>query len=215
MAVEALPAAGAVTEEVLERIAGELATEGWSVVSGFLSPERIETLASESLELWHGGEFRPSGVGRGESWQRRPEIRGDHVLWIDEIERTPAQERYWLELERLRRAINQRLFLGLFGFEGHLAIYPPGSFYRRHLDQFHEARHRVVSTILYLNQDWTEGDGGELRLYLPDGTGGEIAHDVAPAGGTLVAFLSDTFEHEVLPARRERMSLTGWFHRRD
>jgi SM-20-related protein len=37
---------------------------------------------------------------------------------------------------------------------------------------------------------------------------------VLPQGGRLVAFLSDRFEHEVLPARRERMSFTGWFRRR-
>jgi hypothetical protein len=29
-----------------------------------------------------------------------------------------------------------------------------------------------------------------------------------------VAFVSDRFEHEVLPGRRERMSFTGWFRRR-
>ena len=34
-----------------------------------------------------------------------------------------------------------------------------------------------------------------------------------PEGGTLVCFLSDRFHHEVLPARRERLSITGWFTR--
>jgi SM-20-related protein len=38
--------------------------------------------------------------------------------------------------------------------------------------------------------------------------------DVLPEGGTLVAFLSERFQHEVLPARRERLALTGWFRRR-
>ena len=32
--------------------------------------------------------------------------------------------------------------------------------------------------------------------------------------GTFVAFLSADFEHEVLPARRERLALAGWFRRR-
>ena len=35
-----------------------------------------------------------------------------------------------------------------------------------------------------------------------------------PAGGTLVAFLSDRVEHEVLPARRDRIAVSGWFRRR-
>jgi hypothetical protein len=40
-----------------------------------------------------------------------------------------------------------------------------------------------------------------------------IVDDMA-RGGTLVVFLSDRFPHEVLPARRERLSLAGWFRRR-
>jgi SM-20-related protein len=95
-----------------------------------------------------------------------------------------------------------------------MALYPPGSFYRKHLDQFRGATHRKVSAILYLNPDWSPADGGELRLYLaPSGEGDHL--DIAPLGGTLVTFLSDRFHHEVLPTRRERRSLTGWFRVRE
>ncbi|WP_255856521.1 2OG-Fe(II) oxygenase [Marinobacterium rhizophilum] len=34
---------------------------------------------------------------------------------------------------------------------------------------------------------------------------------VEPCYGTLVVFLSDRFPHEVLPARRQRLSLAGWY----
>ncbi|MBS0393650.1 MAG: 2OG-Fe(II) oxygenase, partial [Proteobacteria bacterium] len=68
---------------------------------------------------------------------------------------------------------------------------------------------RVVSVVLYLNPGWQSGDGGELVLAADDGE-----HVVEPRGGTLLAFLSERFEHEVRPARRERRSLTGWFRRR-
>ncbi len=40
------------------------------------------------------------------------------------------------------------------------------------------------------------------------------AIDVMPQAGTFVAFLAADFDHEVLPARRERASLTGWLRRR-
>jgi SM-20-related protein len=40
------------------------------------------------------------------------------------------------------------------------------------------------------------------------------AYDVQPTGGCLVVFLSGEVPHEVLPATRERLSLTGWFRRR-
>ena len=46
-----------------------------------------------------------------------------------------------------------------------------------------------------------------LRIH----TGGGASQDVLPQGGRLVAFLSDRFEHEVLPARRDRLSFTGWY----
>ena len=49
------------------------------------------------------------------------------------------------------------------------------------------------------------GDGGELVLYGASGV--EI---VAPTFGTTVIFPSSELEHEVLPARRERYSVTGW-----
>jgi SM-20-related protein len=65
--------------------------------------------------------------------------------------------------------------------------------------------------ILYLNEDWRRDDGGLLRFWPEENA---EALDIVPVGGTLVTFLSDRFWHEVLPARRERLSLTGWFRRR-
>ncbi len=71
----------------------------------------------------------------------------------------------------------------------------------------------MISCILYLNPDWTPEDGGLLRIYPPDATD-EAGIDVVPHAGTFVCFLSDRIPHEVLPARRERFSLTGWMHRK-
>jgi SM-20-related protein len=62
---------------------------------------------------------------------------------------------------------------------------------------------------MYLNENWALADGGALRIY-----DGKRVRDVLPVAGTLVCFLSDRFEHEVLPATRERLSLSGWFRRR-
>jgi SM-20-related protein len=39
---------------------------------------------------------------------------------------------------------------------------------------------------------------------------GHESKDVLPVAGRLVCFRSDLLEHEVLPATRERLSLTGW-----
>jgi SM-20-related protein len=196
-----------------ERIARELATLGWSVCPAFLDTEALRDLSDDCRALWERGAFRHARVGVGTTKELRPEIRTDHVRWIDEETSTPVQRRYLGELESLRQAINRHTYLGLFGFEGHLTVYPPGTFYRRHLDQFRGVHHRVVSVVLYLNIDWDESAGGSLRLFPPEaGPDGHV--DVAPIGGTLVAFLSAHFEHEVLPATRDRMSITGWFRTR-
>jgi SM-20-related protein len=98
----------------------------------------------------------------------------------------------------------------VFDLELHWALYPPGAHYARHCDRLRGSRARVVSLVLYLNESWRRRDGGALRLYLDANT----TRDVVPRAGTLVAFLSDRFEHEVLPARRERLSVTGWLRRR-
>lgn len=113
-------------------------------------------------------------------------------------------------MDGLRQAINQGLFLGLEDFECHFALYPPGAFYKRHLDRFRDDDRRMVSAVLYLNEGWQPEDGGQLRMFLD----GDREHDVQPRAGTLVVFLSGDVPHEVLPAGRERLSLTGWFRRR-
>jgi SM-20-related protein len=101
--------------------------------------------------------------------------------------------------------VNQSLFLSLKDCEVHQTIYPIGSFYKRHLDQFKKDDHRKLSVICYLNKEWKEADGGQLRMFI-----GTESRDILPLAGRLVCFRSDLLEHEVLPATRERLSLTGW-----
>lgn len=185
---------------------------GWSVTPDFLSPPIVAGLAAETRDAWREGRFRHAGVGRGEGLEVRPEIRSDRVLWLPDSA-SGLVGRYQGMIESLRQAINRELCLGLFGFEGHFAVYPPGAFYRKHLDQFRGIGERTVTTVLYLNEGWDEEDGGQLRLYVDPQDETRFV-DVAPIGGRLVTFLSARFLHEVLPARRERLSITGWFKRR-
>lgn len=81
-----------------------------------------------------------------------------------------------------------------------------GAFYRRHLDRFHKDDSRLVSFVLYLNQDWKAADGGRLRIYQED------SHtDIDPVRGTMVCFMSRESEHEVMESFASRYSFTGWF----
>ena len=152
---------------------------------------------------------RRQASGRAGARTQRSDVRGDRIAWLDEACDAPAERAVadWLEAVRLR--CNRDLMLGLADIEAHYAIYPPGARYARHRDRFRDDDARVLSCVLYLNDGWTAGDGGALRLYTPAG-----AIDVTPLGGTFVAFLSADFEHEVLPASRERLALAGWFRRR-
>ena len=98
---------------------------------------------------------------------------------------------------------------GLFGSaSAHVVreyqVAPAGAGYKRHRDRFQGSNSRVLSLVTYLNDDWQDADGGALRLYLPEGT-----VDVLPQACMSVCFLSET-EHEVLPAKRERLSIAAW-----
>ena len=194
-------------------IADSLAESGWVVVPNFLSDELSRALQAEARQLCSAAEFRPAGVGKGESWKLVPEIRDDKVHWLNEPF-SATQAAYLAELEQLRQAINQTLFLGLWDYEGHYALYGPGSHYSRHVDQFANTSQRTVTAIVYLNDDWQLEDGGQLRIYL-NGEEAEPFEDVLPERGTLACFLSAGFYHEVLPAGRERLSVTGWFRTRE
>jgi SM-20-related protein len=189
-----------------EAIADAIAGPGWIVLPDFLPADALAEL--QNLACARQAQFVAAGVGREAAHQVRQEIRGDAVLWVenDDVEMSAANQR----MADLQQALNRELYLGLAELEWHFARYPVGSFYRRHLDQHRDQDTRVVTIVLYLNQDWTDADGGQLRIYLDD----ENHIDVTPHGGTLVVFLSNRFEHEVLPAQRERLSLTGWYRRR-
>jgi len=165
------------------------------VLPGFISPEQTALLAAECQSLWQHEAFRHARVGHGASLSLEPAIRSDRVHWIDSLQPTSLQAAYLAQTEVIRQLINRRLYLCLDAFECHFALYPVGSFYKRHRDRFADSSRRTVTCILYLNNSWQAEDGGALRIYL---TAGEVPfEDVEPQGGTLVLFLSDAFEHEL------------------
>lgn len=190
-------------------IADALAEHGWSVTDSVLPVEVLHDLERRCRSLWDSEALRPAAIGRAGDQQVLPEVRGDHIRWLDDCSPDAAQSAYVEAMSTLRHTLNRTLLLGLDSYEAYYALYPPGAGYRRHLDRFKDNPLRTVSAVLYLNSRWQPGDGGELRLHLP---GGSV--DVAPRAGTLAVFMSDSILHEVLLARRDRASLVGWFRRR-
>lgn len=188
---------------------------GWACVPGFLSDTEARELSRQGRADWEDGEFRQAGVGRGAERVVREDLRRDYVRWLEPESGTPAEECYLARLDALREAINRETFLGLFAFEGHFAIYPPGGFYKAHLDRHRGTMDRIVTVILYLNDGWQPEDGGQLKLWTTPGDRQGETVTIDPTLGTLVAFLSGDHWHEVLPAHRERKSITGWFRVRE
>lgn len=189
----------------LEPLLTGLAQQGFGMIEDFLAPLAVHALASEFQGLLAQGKARPAGLGAGR--QRDHRRRGDEIWWLDPARLSPSQAHYWNAVTTLRVALNQALFLNLTETESHFACYAPGAVYARHVDVTGEGCPRVLSCSLYLNDHWSAGYGGALRLYAPEGP-----REILPRGGRLVVFDS-MLEHEVLPATRPRLSLTGWFRR--
>jgi len=185
-----------------------LAGPGYGIDAAFVDAALLSALRAAVARREAAGGFRAAAVGAGGNRAVRPDIRGDRTCWLIDTE-CEAESALLERFEALRVALNRTLMLGLSDLECHYAIYAPGRRYARHLDRSPQGAERVVSVVLYLNEDWRDGDGGELVIATD---GGEVR--VTPQGGTLAAFLSQRFEHEVRAARRERISLTGWFRRR-
>lgn len=188
----------------------QLAEEGWTIYPDFLTPDETRSLREELTTLYEQGKFRKAGIGKGSSFQIRTEIRSDHVHWLEPDHLTDIQKIYWKKIEALRLLFNKEFYLGLKSFEAHFAQYPPGAFYKKHIDQFAQVSYRIISCILYLNPDWKASYGGQLKIYLPDGQGNEKTIEIIPKAGTLVCFKSADIPHEVLPTKKERVSITGW-----
>lgn len=188
-----------------DEIAAALATQGYIVLEQCLPMAMTYGLIAHLASV--ESTLRQAGVGRNQDYQLNQTIRRDKIQWLEPD--VPVVSDFLLWMDALRIALNERLFLGLFDFESHFAIYEPGAFYHKHYDAFHGASGRKLSTVLYLNEAWDNTKGGELVLY--DGTGDKVVESIEPICGRMVIFLSEEFPHEVRVAYAKRQSIAGWF----
>ena len=168
--------------------------------------DRLTTELRKNLEVLNQrDELSPAGTGLGVSKVYDMQVRSDKIYWIDKSSTNEFELEFIDKVEAFISYLNSTCYTGINDYEFHYAIYEPGSFYKRHLDQFRNNSARKFSFITYLNDDWQETDGGHLVIYPGDKT-----EKITPLGGRTVFFKSDELEHEVNPANRTRMSLTGW-----
>lgn len=98
------------------------------------------------------------------------------------------------------------------------ATYRPGAEYHAHLDSYGGTdNQRMLTIILYLNDDWRPGDGGELRVHRSTSQNGSRSEidvdrfvDVEPLSGRVVVWRSREVYHAVREPKKQRWAMTLW-----
>lgn len=182
----------------------ELAENDFVIIDNLLNSKDLSIIQSHFDNLIEADALQKAGISSQKVIQK--DVRGDFVHWIRSEEEINQLNVFFQKANMIHEILNRYCFLSISDKEFHFALYPEGTFYERHLDQFNERNNRMISAVLYLNEEWKDGDGGELRIFKNNQ---EI--DIAPVSNRLALFKSDCIEHEVLITSKPRRSLTGWF----
>jgi len=188
----------------------DLETQGWALADDLLPAALTMRLSLASRQAWRQGLFKPAQIGAPGQPLLAPGIRGDEIHWLERDSTAPGWAEFQFWAAGLQQQLNRCFFIGLRRAEFHFARYDSGHGYKKHMDQHRGQPHRRISLVLYLNRRWTDTNGGELCLYAPTDHKQEIKR-IQPRFGRIVVFRSDLIPHAVLPASRQRWSLTGWF----
>ncbi|MDC6387962.1 2OG-Fe(II) oxygenase [Maribacter sp. PR1] len=200
---------------LFEKLIADILRDGYSILDDFFPISTIDGLRSDLLFKYEDDLFKKAAIGNRINEVIKTEVRGDFILWMDEKSVNKTQESFFSRINDLSNYLNKTCFLGILKKEFHYAVYPEGKFYKRHLDTFQNDDCRRLSVVCYLNEnDWLPEHGGELVLYLKDEKGLEFEKTVFPLPARAVIFESQKIEHEVKPAKRERLSITGWLKTR-
>jgi len=188
-------------ENLYEHISDALVNDGYVVMDDALNAVTSAALLQEAKAEQN---YKTAGVSTASAVDKNR--RRDKIHWLDATGEATAE--YLSFAKGLQEYLNRHLYLGLRYYEAHFARYERGDFYEKHLDAFKSSKNRVVTTVYYLNDDWSEADGGELVMY--DKEADELQR-LLPKANRLVVFMSEDFPHEVLPANKTRYSIAGWF----
>ncbi len=197
-----------------EQIISDLIEKKYSVIDQFFDEAEVNLLRKSLLEKYEEDNFKKAAIGNRTNEIIEKTIRGDFILWIDESNTGEAENIFFRKVNSLTEYLNRTCFMGILTKEFHYALYPKGTFYKRHLDTFQNDGRRKLSLVCYLNEeDWKPENGGELKIYF-DANGKEEEVNLYPFPGRLVIFESQELEHEVKPVEVPRLSITGWLKTR-
>lgn len=192
-------------EELFEKAIGRVIDSGYAVCDYFIEDKLVKGLRHNLKTLFNNDDLKLAGIGKWDHFQKDRSIRNDRIHWISDQSENTFEKEFLRLVDQFVNYLNSTCFTGIKTYEFHYALYQKGAFYKKHIDQFTNDIGRKYTMIFYLNEDWKGGDGGELVLYFANS---EVK--ILPVAGRLVFFESHKIEHEVKPAKRERMSVTGW-----
>ncbi|MEY2702055.1 MAG: hypothetical protein RLY43_688 [Bacteroidota bacterium] len=176
------------------------------VVDHFFTSDEVNTLRKGLDDAFAATQFKKSAIGNKIDEKIIEAVRGDYILWLDEAHQTASSAVFFSKVQDFVAYLNATCFLGISTKEFHYAVYPEGTFYKRHLDVFQNDKRRRLSLVCYLNdENWLPEYGGALVIYKDN-----EAITIYPEKGRVVIFDSQKLEHEVMPVKRERFSITGW-----
>ncbi|KAG2186959.1 hypothetical protein INT44_003187 [Umbelopsis vinacea] len=174
----------------------------------------------EAAIMKDNGEFQPAQQYRkeGDDMFRDETARDDQTVWLDAAIDYGHESKQ--HLNQVLGMISQGLLQDLSKIihlngkvEYQLDYYhPQNARYERHRDAFpvsdrEDFTQRRVTAIVYLNPDWVQGDGGELRIF---GKNDEADQDIAPIASRMVVYLSGVADHAVIATSQDRYALTAW-----
>ena len=193
-----------------ELLSHNLYTHGFHVIDDFMIKEHCKSLRRLAEEMHQEGLFKSAKIGSNSDAHQNNTIRTDEIYWLEEDSVEPAVHSYLKQTIDIIKMLNQSLFLSLVEFETHFAAYQPGSFYKKHIDQFASKKTRKISCVYYLNELWQEEFGGQLKIYDKDH---QLIQTVLPIENRFICFNSE-LPHEVCVTQQPRYSIAGWMKTR-
>ena len=181
----------------VDQILDDLDQHGFAIIDDAYSNDYVHQLIEECTSNLN--RFREAAIQNGVI----SKIRSDHILWLNP--ELVISNHHVQALYSLGQELNRAFYLGIRDVEAHFACYNAGEFYALHRDNPQGKNGRMISTVYYLHEDWQDDWGGELHLQDKN----DIWHVLQPKPNRIALFQSDLL-HEVLEAKHQRLSITGW-----
>ena len=175
------------------------------IAEDFLSESLSLHLKENLITLYREKLLRIAGIGETINSKQDTLFRSDIIYWLDRKHNDVYENIFFDLMDSFVHFLNETCYTAITSYEFHYTLYEKGSFYKKHIDQFRNNDSRQYSMIMYLNNDWKENDGGELRIHHEN-----RIENISPLNGKSVFFKSSELEHEVLISNKPRMSITGW-----